>query len=151
MRSAVVIAALLLFTATDRVCAQPSERLVLITEQEAKLPQAPNATLSFRAGITRGPKVVMVTPESSDITSPVRLRLKFETYGGAKIDPTSIKFTYLKNPAVDLTERLKPVTQPGGIDISAAEIPPGVHHIRVDLKDDAGRSGIGNFTLNVRQ
>jgi len=151
MRSTVVIAALLWLTAIGPVYAQSGEHLVLITEQEAKLPQAPNTTLSFRAGITRGPKVVLVTPESSEITSPVRLRLKFETYGGAKIDPASIKFTYLKNPAVDLTDRLRPVTQPGGIDISAAEIPPGVHHIRVDLKDDAGRSGIGNFTLNVRQ
>src|SRR5262249_57445161 len=98
-----------------------------------------------------GRKGGRVTEEWGEITSPVRLRLKFETYGGAKIDPASIKFTYLKNPAVDLTDRLRPVTQPGGIDISAAEIPPGVHHIRVDLKDDAGRSGIGNFTLNVHQ
>ena len=151
--TAVVVATLLLLGATSSICAQSGASIVLITEQEAQLPALPSAALSFRAGITRAPKVVLVAPESSDtqVTSPVRLQLRFESYGGAKIDPASVKFTYLKNPAVDLTDRLKPVTRPGGIDISAAEIPPGVHHIRVDLKDSAGRSGVSTFTLNVRR
>jgi len=152
-RTAIVSVTFLLLGAASSIWAQSGAGLVLITEQEAKLPAVPSTGLSFRAGITRGPKVVLMSPASNDtqVTSPVRLQLKFETFGGAKIDPASVKFTYLKNPAVDLTERLKAVTQPGGVDISAAEIPPGLHHIRVDLKDSAGRSGAALFSLNVRQ
>ena len=132
--------------------AQRSAKIVLITEQEAKLPGVPTAGLSFRAGVTRGPKVLLLSPEASNIavTSPVHFQLKFETFGGAKIDPSSIKFTYLKSPAVDLTDRLKPMIQSGGVDIDAAEMPPGVHHIRVDLKDTSGRSGVAVFDLNVQ-
>jgi hypothetical protein len=125
-------------------------RLVLITEQEAKLPAQPAANLTMRAGITRGPKVALVSPPGeNNVKSPLHLQLKFESFGGAKIDLSSIKVTYLKNPAVDLTERLKPSLLAGGLDVASAEVPPGVHNIRVDVKDSDGRAGAANFTLKV--
>jgi hypothetical protein len=46
---------------------------------------------------------------------------------------------------------LKTATQAGGIDVGAADVPPGVHNIRVDLKDSDGRAGTANFTLKVAQ
>jgi hypothetical protein len=93
---------------------------------------------------------VVARAADADVKSPVHLKLKFESFGGAKIDLSSVKVTYLKKPAVDLTERLASVTQAGGIDV-AAEMPAGVHHIRVDLKDSEGRAGTANFALKVAQ
>jgi hypothetical protein len=127
-------------------------RLVLITEQEAKLPPATATDLTFRAGITRGPKVLLVSPAAdASVPAPLHLQFRFESYGGAKIDPASVKVTYLKTPSVDLTDRLKAATQAGGIDVAAADIPAGIHNIRVDVRDSDGRAGTANFILKVAQ
>ena len=69
--------------------------------------------------------------------------------GGAKIDPDSLKVTYIKSPAVDLTSRLKPFVLPTGIDMPDAELPAGDHLIRVDVKDSDGRTATTSFTLKV--
>lgn len=130
--------------------ADEPRRLTLITEEEAGLPALPAASMTMRAGVTRGPKVILVSPAGdANVKSPLHLRLKFESFGGAKIDPASVIVTYLKNPSVDLTKRLAPVTQADGIDVAAAEIPAGVHHIRVNLKDSEGRAGTASFALKV--
>jgi hypothetical protein len=145
------IAALIALAMAGPVFAQTSPAgLTLITEAEAGLPALPAASMTMRAGVTRGPKVILVSP-AGDAKSPLHLRLKFESFGGAKIDPASVKVTYLKNPSVDLTKRLAPATQPDGIDVTAAEIPAGVHHIRVNLKDSEGRAGAASFALKVAQ
>jgi hypothetical protein len=123
-------------------------KVVLITEAEAGLPPLPDSALTMRAGVTRGPKIVLVSPSASaSVRSPLHLQLKFQTFGGAKIDPASVKITYLKSPAVDLTSRVGPVAD--GIDLAAAEVPPGVHHIRVNVKDSDGRAGSASFALKV--
>ena len=126
---------------------------MLISDKEAALPAASVPDMTFRAGITRGPKVVLVLPTANGDSahSPVHVEFRFEAHGGAKIDPDSVKITYLKNPAVDLTERIKPFMGAGGIDILAADMPPGNHPIRVEVKDSEGRSGSASFTLRVSQ
>jgi hypothetical protein len=108
------IAALIALGMAGPACAQSSAaKVVLITAAEANLPHSPDVPLTTRAGVTRGPKIVLVSPAAdADVKSPLHLRLKFETFGGAKIDLSSVKVTYLKNPAVDLTARLGPITQP---------------------------------------
>lgn len=150
--TSLAVAILIAFGATAPALAQSDPaRLVLITEAEAKLPAPLDFKLALRAGVTRGPKVILVSPTGDgDVQSPVHLNLKFESFGGAKIDLSSIKITYLKKPAVDLTERLVNVTQAGGIDV-VAELPAGVHNIRVDLKDSEGRVGTANFVLKVAE
>jgi hypothetical protein len=128
-----------------------SDKIVLITEKEAALPVASVADLTFRAGITRGPQVVLVAPPGNDNSthSPVHIQFRFEAHGGAKIDPKSIKITYLKDPPVDLTERVRSFMGPNGIDVPAAGMPTGKHPIRVELKDTDGRSGAAYFTLKI--
>lgn len=134
--------------------AQSTGHVVLITETEAGLPSAAALPdMAFRAGVTRGPKVVVVVPTTNDVGghSPVHVEVRFEAHGGAKIDPRSIKITYLKNPVVDLTERVKPFIGAGGLDVPAAEVPPGSHPIRVEVRDSDGRSGSASFTLKISQ
>lgn len=120
---------------------------VLITSEEAKLPPPKGAVATDRRGITRGPKVDLLT--DVQVTSPTRLQLKFEPYGGAKIDPNSVKVTYMRTPNVDLTPRVRSFVQPSGIDMPDAELPPGDHMMRVDIKDSDGRAGTTIFVLKV--
>lgn len=120
----------------------------LITEDEAKLPPPKGAIAADRRGILRGPKVEIVSP-SGAAHSPLRLQLKFESFGGATINPDSVKVTYLRSPNVDLTPRVKPFIQAGGIDMPQAELPPGEYMVRVDVKDSDGRPGTASFTLTV--
>jgi hypothetical protein len=120
---------------------------VLITEEEAKLPPPRPASETTR-GITRGPRIEYLS-DTSAARSPIRFRLKFESFGGAKIDTESLKITYIKNPAVDLTSRVKPFVQPTGIDMPAAVLPVGDHLLRIDLKDTDGRAATTSFVLKI--
>ena len=95
-----------------------------------------------------GPKVDLLTG-SGQLRSPTRLQLKFEPYGGAKIDPDSVKMTYLRTPNVDLTSRVKSFVGPSGIDMPEVELPAGEHMVRVDIKDTDGRVGTTSFILKV--
>jgi len=120
----------------------------LITEEEAKLPPPKGAVAADRRGILRGPKIDFVSP-AEPMRSPVHLQLRFEAFGGAKIDSTSIKVLYLRTPNVDLTPRIKQFVIPTGIDIPDTELPPGEHMVRVDIKDTDGRPASTSFVLKI--
>src|SRR5262249_43305583 len=111
-----IVAAIL----TTPTFAQPNpDKIVLITEIEAALPNAAASLpdMTFRAGVTRGPQVVLVSPPGNDNSahSPAHVQFRFEAHGGAKIDPKSVKITYLKTPPVDLTERVRSFMGPNGV------------------------------------
>src|SRR5262245_419309 len=105
----------------------PAVALELITVQEAALPDAMgvNLELGFR-GVTRGPRVLVVSPapDAGIVRSPLNLLLKFETHGGAVIEPHSIKMTYLKTPLINLTQRIGDLIKAGGIDVKRQEVTP---------------------------
>ena len=122
--------------------------LVLITADEAKLPPPKGAIPVSARGVTRGPKVELVS-QSGVIRSPTPLQLKFQTYGGAKVDLDAVQATYLRSPNVDLTPRIKPFVSATGIDVPAAELPPGEHVVRIDIKDSDGRAATASFILKV--
>ena len=123
-------------------------QVVLITPEEAALPPPKGAVITERRGITRGPKVDVVT-SPGEIRSPMRFKLKFEPHGGAKIDPDSVKVIYLRTPNVDLTSRIRSFVQPTGIDMPEVELPAGEHMVRVDVKDSDGRVGTTSFVIKV--
>ena len=131
---------------------QPAQaaNVVLITADEAKLPPPKGAVAMSARGVTRGPKVELV-PQPGAIRSPVRLQLKFQTYGGSKVDLDAVQATYLRSPNVDLTPRIKPFVNATGIDMPAAELPPGDHVVRIDIKDSDGRTATSSFVLKVAQ
>jgi hypothetical protein len=121
---------------------------VLITAEEAQLPPPRGAVMADRRGVTRAPKI-KYAGEGETIHSPAHLKLIFESFGGAKIDPDSVKMTYLRTPNVDLTPRVKSFVQASGIDIPDVELPTGDHMIRVDVKDSDGHIGSASFILRV--
>lgn len=125
-----------------------AQAMQLITEEEASLPPPKGAITAERRGILRGPRVEMVSPGQM-VKSPLRLQLRFESFGGTKIDPESVKVTFFRTPNVDLTPRVKPFVQADGINIQDAELPPGEYMVRVDVKDSEGHPGGTSFTLKV--
>lgn len=137
-----------LATALAGFCAFASAHAVqLITEEEARLPAAPK--IATRGGITRGPSISVVSPDPrSQIRPPFAMTVQFRAHGGSAIDPTSVKVTYLKKPAVDLTSRLKPAISASGIAMEGIDVPAGTHDIRIDVTDADGRtkSEIVTFT-----
>lgn len=134
------------------LCYAQSKPVVLITADEAKRPRQAAADLTFRAGISRGPAINLLTPQApAALRSPIHLQLRFAAHGGAQIDRTSIKLVDVVVPAVDLTDRVKGFTKVDGIDVPEAEIPPGTYTIRAEVKDTDGHPGSLTFTLNVAQ
>ena len=121
--------------------------LDLITEEEAKLPTAPR--ILSRGGITRGPSIKVVSPDpNGQVKAPFAMKVSFQAHGGAKIDPASVKLTYLKKPAVDLTPRAKSGISEAGITLDAVNVPAGTHDIKIDVTDADGRtkSEVVSFT-----
>jgi hypothetical protein len=119
----------------------------LITPEEAALPPQKGAIPNSGRGITRGPKIQV--SEEGLRPSPVRFQVKFQTFGGSNIDLEALKVTYLKSPVVDLTPRVKPFAQKSGIDMPDAQLPPGEHLVRVDVKDSEGRTASSSFLLKI--
>jgi hypothetical protein len=121
----------------------------LITSEEAALPPQKGAVPNSARGITRGPKIVLPEPEAGVQLSPMRFQVKFQTFGGSSIDLDALKVSYLKSPVVDLTSRIKPFATSAGIDMPDAQVPPGEHLVRVEIKDAEGRTASTSFLLKI--
>jgi hypothetical protein len=120
----------------------------LITEDEAKLPAAPK--VSTRGGITRGPGIKVVSPNpDAQVKSPFAMKVDFQPHGGARIDAGSVKVTYLRKPAVDLTPRLKSAISESGISLTNAQVPAGTHDLKIDVTDADGRTRSETVTFTV--
>jgi methionine-rich copper-binding protein CopC len=134
-----------------RTASAQSKPVVLITAEESQLAAAPQGDLTFRAGVSRGPSITVVSPKPDDpaLRSPFRLHLKFEGRGGAQVDADTLKLTYARSPAVDLTARVKQFANPSGIDVSEVSVPPGNHTIRAEVKDKDGRAGSVTFVIKM--
>jgi hypothetical protein len=134
------------------LCALPqmSRAETLISDSEAKLPSTSDSAMATR-GLTRGPGIDVLSPAmgTTNVKSPLPLKIKFMPRNNADIDLTSVRLTYLKAPPVDLTDRIKKFTTKDGIEMPAAEVPPGTHILRLDLKDAEGRAATSTITLTV--
>jgi hypothetical protein len=129
----------------------PVAAFELITPTEAALPVGTVPMLDLRGSPTRRPMVTVVSPPPGAglVHSPLDLKLQFRAFGGAQIDPNSVVVTYLKNPAIDITQRLAPFITAAGINVPQADVPPGKHLFWLELKDKDGRFGGGEFSFQV--
>ena len=112
-------------------------------KSEADLPAGSMRMLELRGSPTRRSNVIVESPapNAGVVYSPLNLKVQFHAFGGVEIDPSSVVVTYLKQPAIDITQRLMPFISANGINISQAEVPPGTHQFWVELKDKDGRVG----------
>jgi len=122
---------------------------VLITAEEAKAADAADIPVSTR-GITRAPGIEQESPEpGQSAASPLTLKIKFQPRNNVPVDPSSVKLVYLKAAPIDLTERIVKHVTPTGIVIDQAQIPAGVHSLRLELKDAQGRTATAIIKLRV--
>jgi hypothetical protein len=123
----------------------------LVTSEEAALPARSVPMLELRGSPTRRPIVVVVSPAPGAglVHSPLDLKLEFRAFGGSQIDPDSIVVTYLKDPAIDITQRITRFITTSGIVITQADVPPGKHEFWVQVKDKDGRLGGGEVSFQV--
>lgn len=118
----------------------------LITEAEA---QTPSQSVPSTRAITRGPGISLKSP--SEVTGKLfAFKVLFEPRGGAKIDAATIKFEYLKQPPIDLTDRLKAGLNGNSLEILQASVPAGTHPIRVSVRDTEGREGQTVIRLSAK-
>jgi hypothetical protein len=121
----------------------------LITAAEAALPNMPDAEMNLR-GVTRGPAIQQLSPSPSrGVRSPTPVVVKLIARNKEAIDKDSLKVTYMKAQPIDLTSRIKAFVSDGGIVISEAQIPPGTHFIRIDVKDTQGRASTALLKLAI--
>ena len=137
----------ILLSASLGLAALPSVGQVkLISEEEAK---APNLQMPSTRAISRGPGISLVSPLEVAAKS-FAFKLNFEPRGGAKIDPASVKFEYLKQPPVDLTSRFSPGLNGNQIELPKVSVPAGTHPIRVSVRDSEGREATTILQLNAK-
>jgi hypothetical protein len=131
--------------------AQPATIFQLITPEEAALPPGKIPTFEVRGSPTRLPNITVVSPppRGGAVYSPLDFKLSFRAYGGAAIDPSSVVVTYIKNPDIDITPRLRLFITAAGIDIPQAEAPPGRHEFWIEVTDTDGRSSAREFDFQV--
>ena len=142
----VALAALLSCLSIPAWAAEPVR---LITPEEASLPAA-EADGGQHRNLTRGPGIDRVAPPPVGLSGePFRFAVKFKPRNGVPIDPASVRVTYQRDPAVDLSPRLKTFVTADGIEASAVIVPPGKHVIEIEATDAQGRVGRGQITLTV--
>jgi hypothetical protein len=146
MKSMLVGACMLALTL---MCQTAGAGTTLITSNEAALPPVGRTMLaSTLRGITRGPTLVLRSPEAT-VTSPFNLRFEFQAHGGSTIKPESFHLIYIKKPRIDLTSRVRPFVTETGVDMAEAEAPPGRHVVEAEITDSDGRATSVIFVLNV--
>jgi hypothetical protein len=121
--------------------AKPAAAFELITPAEAALPPGKVPAVEVRGSPTRRPGIVVISPKGTGaVYSPLDLKLSFSAFGGAAIDPNSVVVTYVKQPDIDITPRVKAFITANGLDIAQAEVPPGLHQFWIEVKDTNGNS-----------
>jgi hypothetical protein len=111
----------------------------LVTPNEAALPPGKVPSAAVRGSPTRRPSITIISPSGAGaIYSPVDLKVSFSAFGGATIDPDTVVVTYVKQPEIDITPRIREFITANGIDIAHADVPPGLHQFWIELKDSNG-------------
>jgi hypothetical protein len=122
----------------------------LVTAEEAARPDAP---VRVSRGLFPGPAIKLMLPSQATLerplASPFRLKFEFTPRNDAKVDLSSVKMTYLKSPAADLTPRILASITVGGIDLLRVTLPPGHHSFTVSVLDSHGNRGLATYTFTV--
>lgn len=126
----------------------------LVSDAEARLPDAPASRRLPGRGLIPGPDIIQVapTPGASIAHAPFALRIAFKPHSDEPVDPASVQVLYDKNPEIDLTARLakQKLVSADGIDIPHAMLPPGRHEITVLVADIDKHVEYKTLSIEVR-
>lgn len=119
---------------------------------------APGAKALMDEPPTRGletgwPRIKVVEPSSSTVVPPVRIAVRFEGESEATpVNPDSFR-AYYGMLGIDITDRIRkatPVTDKGFL-AEGAELPPGTHAIRLEVRDRNGRKADLKLKVKVEE
>ena len=127
-------------------CFSQGHPIRLVSDEEARLPDGRAATTR---AITRGPGLKLISPVDV-MGKAFPVNVQFERRGGVALDLKIFKIEYLKDPVIDITERVRAKVNTDTLEIPVAALPPGEHHFRMSLKDVEGRTGTALFSIKAR-
>lgn len=125
-----------------------------ITAEDARQPSANNVIIE-RKGPFPGPEITIIKPAGvGSLRSPIELEVRYRARTGARVDLGSINIVYVKDTPINLTDRVTKRLGPAGFGqngffLSDAEVVPGTHTVRVDVRDSDGRVGTGYAKFTV--
>lgn len=147
--AALLAAAAAAFVLLPPTAPRAADPVQLITREEAGLP-ASEATGVATRNLTRGPGIDTLGSLGTGVAGkPLRLAVKFLPSNGVPVDPESVRVIYRRQPALDVTARVKAFITPQGIEAPAVLVPPGRHVIEIEATDREGRIGRAQMTLTV--
>ena len=134
--------------------AHPGKAVLLITEKEAAMEEAPAETPLARVLETdraKGPLILVSSPKEGEIyRTPLVVDLRFETPQDSAVDLDSLKVSYRKLIAIDITDRIRPYATEKGIYIPEADIPKGHHKIQIRIADLKGNVSLKDLAFSVQ-
>ncbi len=125
--------------------AQAAGAMTLINTDEAQLPDPPVIDEPVRGLNAATAFFQMLPPRGAVAHSPFQLVIRFED----PCDPATLVISYFKQPAIDLTARIKPYINAQGINIPDAEAPPGNYKLRLVCRTDTGKREAGFVLFSV--
>lgn len=141
-----ILPVLLLLAAAVASAQSINEPFTLITQEEAS---GNNPKVGDKRILWPGPRVELREPPQGEKTTPIfRLNLVFRSRSGDKVDTDSLRLTYIRDPMISLTERVRPFIEKNGIAISQVKVPIGEHRIRINLRDTKDRAS--EYSLTIR-
>lgn len=140
----------------------PGDEFWLITPEEAAKPGAPANADALNPFTTRGlsplevgrdvdtgPMIEVLKPSVKKVeTTPVEVSVKFAPRS-APVDISSLKVQVVKLIPIDITDRVRPYTDPEGIHIPDARLPSGEHKVRISLSDKDGGMTRKEMTVTI--
>jgi len=142
--------------------------VVLVTEQEARLPDAKAPPYedflrhrglfdSFRqfsapkeAEASRGPEISLVRPkDGGTYAGPFEIDVRFVPRTGS-VDLNTLNVEYVKLWGINITERVRPYITKEGIRLQNAQFPSGQHRIKISIADVAGNFSSRTFSVRIQ-
>lgn len=95
-----------------------------------------------------GPEIAVTDLEVKN-AEPFTLLVRIYPHDGTVPDLATLRIECLKQPVIDLTERLKPFMTHEGVKVDRTLLPTGLHQFRVSVNDVRGRLSEKDFTISV--
>jgi len=153
MGCVVIVLSAMLLLAGEPGHALKTKELWLITPQEAALAPAPDGTGKDEVAVggeaDLGPAIEVIKPTNGGRSHPpVEVDIKFVPKT-SPVDISTVKVTLKKLFNIDLTDRVQPYVTANGIHIPGAQLPSGVHTVRISIADKDGLRSFKDVTFEV--
>lgn len=113
--------------------------VVLVTEEEAALPDAPP---EVERQPCSSPYIDIRSPRNNDAyRAPLPIEVLFTPSAGQRIEVSKTRVRLLKGfVPIDLTDRVKEFLTADGVSMPRAELPRGTHRVKITVEDTSGAS-----------